>query len=316
MGCVVEIAIMKQSGLAFLGALFFAGVAISQRAVDPEFVPRIEMPQYKAGQGPRVIVDAAHLNHDTAEGSYLPFAELLRRDGYTVASNHDAFTLTALGRADILVIVNAMHKQSETDWAPLPSLPAFTKAEIAAVELWVREGGSLLLIADHMPLAGHAESLAAVFGVRFYNGFAYDASQSPQTTFRRSDGSLARSVVTDGRKAEEGVEFVTTFTGQAFRLDPMIDAEPLLIFPEGSVLLLPEVAFRFSDSTARISAANLLQGAIVRHGTGRVAVLGEAAMFGARLAGPDRVPIGMNAPSARWNSRFAINLVRWLSGAL
>jgi hypothetical protein len=296
--------------------LFCVGSAMSQQAVDPAFVPTIEVPQHEVGQGPRVVIDAAHLNHDTAEGSYLPFAELLRRDGYTVESNHDTFTLEVLDRADVLVIVNAMHKQSEADWAPLPSLTAFTEAEIAAVEHWVREGGSLLLIADHMPLAGHAESLAAAFGVRFHNGFAYDALQSPQATFRQADGSLARNVITDGRNAGERVEFVTTFTGQAFRLDPMIDAQPLLIFPEGSVLLLPEVAFQFSDSTPRISAANLLQGATVRHGRGRVAVLGEAGMFGARLAGRDLIPVGMNAPSAPWNSRFAINLVRWLSGAL
>ena len=309
--------VRPQSGLAFVGAVFFVvGSAISQQAVDPAFVPRIETPEYEVGQGPKVVIDAAHLNHDTAEGSYLPFAELLRRDGYIVESNQDTFTLERLDRADVLVIVNAMHKQSETDWAPLPTLAAFTDAEIAAVEHWVRDGGSLLLIADHMPLAGHAESLAASFGVRFHNGFAYDAPQSTQTTFRRSDGSLARSVVTDGRNPDERVEFVTTFTGQAFRLDPMINAEPLLIFPGGSVLLLPEVAFRFSDSTPRISAANLLQGAILRHGRGRVAVLGEAGMFGARLAGRDLIPLGMNAPSARWNSRFAINLVRWLSGAL
>lgn len=262
------------------------------------------------------MIDTAHLNHDTADGSYLPFAELLRSDGYTVESNREAFTRENLERMDVLVIVNAMHKQSESDWAPLPSLAAFTAAEIAVVEQWVREGGSVLLIADHMPLPGHAESLAAAFGVRFHNGFAYDATRSPQTTFRRSDGSLAQSVVTDGRGPDERVEFVTTFTGQAFRLDPMIDAEPLLIFPEGSILLLPEVAFKFSDSTPQISAAHLLQGAIVRHGSGRVAVLGEAGMFSARLAGPNRIPIGMNAPNARWNSRFAINLVRWLSGAL
>lgn len=303
--------------LAFVGALFvLADSAISQQVVDAAFVPRIETPAYEAGQGPRVVIDAAHLNHDTVDGRYLPFAELLRRDGYTVESNQDSFTREVLDGADVLVIVNAMHKQSATDWAPLPSLAAFTEAEIAAVEHWVRDGGSLLLIADHMPLAGHAESLAAAFGVRFQNGFAYDAAQSPQITFRRSDGSLARSVVTDGRNPDERVEFVTTFTGQAFRLDPMIDAEPLLIFPEGCVLLLPEVAFKFSSSTPRIPAVNLLQGAIVRHGRGRVAVLGEAAMFAARLAGPDRIPVGMNAPSARWNSRFAINIVRWLSGVL
>lgn len=306
-----------QSGLVFVGSLvFFAAPAIAQQVVDPAFVARVATAEYEAGQGPRVVIDAAHLNHDTAEGTYRPFAELLRRDGYTVESNRSAFTSEGLERVDVLVIVNAMHQQSETDWAPLPSLPAFTEPEIAAVEHWVREGGSLLLVADHMPLAGHAESLAAAFGVRFQNGFAYDAAQSRQTTFRRPDGSLAQSVVTDGRNPDERVEFVTTFLGQAFRLDPMIDAEPLLIFPEGSTLLLPEVAFEFSASTPQIPAASLLQGAIVRHGRGRVAVLGEAAMLSAKLAGPDRIPVGMNAPNAPWNARFAINLVRWLSGAL
>jgi hypothetical protein len=212
-----------QLGGALVGVLFFfSSTAIAQQAVDPAFAPRIETPEYEAGHGPRVVIDAAHLNHDTADGSYLPFAELLRRDRYTVESNLEAFTLEGLDRVDVLVIVNAMHEQSETDWAPLPSLAAFTEAEVAVLEQWVREGGSVLLIADHMPLPGHAESLAAAFGVRFYNGFAYDAARNPHTTFRRSDGSLAQSVVTDGRGPDEHVEFVTTFTGQAFRLDPMI----------------------------------------------------------------------------------------------
>lgn len=307
-----------QPGLVFVGLLvLFADFAKSQQAVDPGFVPPVHVPEYEAGQGPLVVIDAAHLNHDTADGSYLPFAELLRGDGYIVESNRAAFTPGSLGRAHVLVIVNAMHEQSELDWAPLPSISAFADAEIEVVEEWVREGGSLLLIADHMPLAGHAESLAAAFGIRFHNGFAYDdAARDPQITFRRSDGSLASNVITEGRNPDERIDFVTTFTGQAFRLDPMIDADPLLILPEGSTLLLPEVAWEFSDSTPRISAAYLLQGAIVRHGRGRVAVLGEAAMFSASLAGPNLVPVGMNAPDARWNYRFAISLVRWLSGAL
>ena len=106
---------------------------------------------------------------------------------------------------------------------------------------------------------------------------------------------------------------MTTFTGQAFRLDPGVDADPLLVFPAGYQLLLPQVAFEFSDSTPRISAANLLQGALVRHGSGRVALFGEAAMFSAQLAGPDRQPMGMNAPSARENYRYALNVLHWLS---
>ena len=36
-----------------------------------------------------------------------------------------------------------------------------------AVRDWVKGGGSLLLIADHMPFPGAAGTLASAFGVRF-----------------------------------------------------------------------------------------------------------------------------------------------------
>ena len=266
--------------------------------------------------GPGVAIDEAHLNFHTAGGGYAPFAKLLRLDGYQAQSNREPFTPGSLGRAKVLVIANAMHKQSEADWAPLPTLSAFTEQEVAAVEAWVRSGGSLLLIADHMPLAGHAEALAAAFGVRFHNGFAQDSAGNGQLTFRRSDGSLASNIVTNGRGAGERVDAVTTFTGQAFRLDPGVKAEALLVLPAGSRLLLPELAFQFSERTPRIPAAHLLQGAIVHHGRGRLAVLGEAAMLTAQLAGPNKRPLGMNAPEARENARFALNLRHWLSAVL
>jgi len=295
---------------------FMTAAPSAQQVADTSFVPAIERPAYEAGRGPRVAIDEAHLNFHTADGGYAPFATLLRRDGYQVQSSRDAFTAGSLARADILVIANAMHKQSENDWAPLPNLPAFTDQEVAAVEAWVRAGGSLLLIADHMPLAGHAETLAAAFGVRFQNGFAQDASGNGTLTFRRSDQSLTVNAVTNGRAGGERVDAVTTFTGQAFRIDPGVNAEPLLVLPPGSRLLLPEVAFQFTERTARIPAAYLLQGALVHHGRGRVAVLGEAAMLTAQVTGPDKRPMGMNAPNARENARFALNLLHWLSGLL
>jgi len=305
----------KPGAIACLLVALAAPLA-SQQAADPAFAPVIAKPEYPAGRGPRVVVDAAHLNFHTADEGYAPFAKLLRLDGYQVDSNRAPFAAGSLKGADVLVIANAMHKQSEADWAPLPTLSAFTEAEVAEVEQWVRSGGSLLLIADHMPLAGHAEALAAAFGIRFQNGFAQDAKGNGQMTFRRSDGSLPASVVADGRGAAERVDSVTTFTGQAFRLDPAVKAQPLLVLRDGDRLLLPEVAFTFSDSTPRIPAAHLLQGAIVHHGQGRVAAFGEAAMFTAQVAGPDRRPMGMNAPDARENARFALNLLHWLTRVL
>jgi hypothetical protein len=292
-----------------------AATSNAQQVADPDYAPLIEQPQYESGRGPRVVIDAAHRNFHTADDRYAPFATLLRRDGYRVESSTEPFDARSLAGVDVLVISNAMHEQSEADWAPLPTYSAFTSAEIVEVEKWVRDGGSLLLIADHMPLAGHAEALAAAFGVRFHNGFAFDSARNGLITFRRADGTLPPSVAADGRGGSERVDFVTTFTGQAFRVDPGIDADPLLIMPAGSELLLPEVAFEFSERTPRISAANFLQGALVRHGAGRVAVFGEAAMFSAQLAGPERRPMGMNAPDARENYRYALNVLHWLSRA-
>lgn len=297
-----------------VAALVCGAGATAQQVADTAFAPAIGVPEYGPGSGPTVTIDAAHVNFHTAEGGYLTFAELLRRDGYVVGSNERAFTPEVLGGMEILVIANALHEQSRDAWAPLPNLSAFSEAEITAVEGWVREGGALLFIADHMPIAGHGEALAAAFGVRFHNGFALDSAGRGLATFRRSDGTLPAGRIANGRSPAERVDSVTTFTGQAFRIDPGVDYEPLLVFREGFSILLPDVAWEFSESTPRIPAAHLLQGAILRHGRGRVAVLGEAAAFTAQLSGPQATPMGMNAPVAGQNHEFALNLLHWLSG--
>ena len=301
----------KSAVLAALGMAIAAA-----QSPNTSFTFEIQNPTYQPDVGPRVAIDAAHLNFHTADGGYAPFAELLRRDGHRVNSNQQPFDAETLARIDVLVIANAMHEESAADWAALPNHSAFSDEEIAEVERWVRGGGALLLIADHMPLAGHAEALAAAFGVRLLNGFALDSKRSGTITFQRSAGSLAANAIADGRNANERVDFVTTFTGHAFRVDPSVRAEPLLIFSSGHELLLPEVAFKFSDRTPRVSATNLLQGVVLYHGKGRVAVFGEAAMFTAQLGGAEKRPIGMNAPEARENPRYALNVLHWLTGVL
>ena len=283
----------------------------AQQLPDTAYRPAVESPTFTAGAGPVVSVDAAHLNFHTADGGYRAFAELLRRDGYIVRENRQAFSARALEGVDVLVVANALHRQSEAGWSPLPNLSAFTDPEIAELEAWVAAGGSLMLVADHMPLAGHAEALAAAFGIRFYNGFAMDAAGGGRATFRRSDGSLRPGPL----GAAAAVDSVTSFTGQAFRVDPGIDAQPLLVFPDGYSVHLPRVAWELTDSTPRVPAAHLLQGVLVRHGRGRVAAFGEAAMFTAQLAGPQRVPVGMNHPAAAQNGRFALGVLRWLAGS-
>ena len=89
---------------------------------------------------------------------------------------------------------------------------------------------------------------------------------------------------------------------------------PLFTLARNTTLLLPSAAWVFTDSTPRIRADGMLQGAALEFGRGRVVMLGEAAMVSAQLGGPNRTPMGMNEAGANQNAQFALNVVRWLSG--
>jgi hypothetical protein len=93
-----------------------------------------------------------------------------------------------------------------------------------------------------------------------------------------------------------------------------VPVDTLLVMGPGSVLLLPEVAWQFSPLTPQLRADGMLVGVALTHGRGRVVVFGEAAMLTAQLAGPQRVPVGMNAPEAAHHPRLVLNAVRWLAG--
>ncbi|HEX6370632.1 MAG TPA: DUF4350 domain-containing protein [Longimicrobium sp.] len=298
-----------------MAALWTTGTAGAQQVADSAFAPSIAQPAFAEGAGPLVLVDEAHTNFHTTDGRYYAFARLLRRDGYVVRGVRTPFTRQALADARVLVIANALHASNDQNWT-LPTPSAFSPEEIAAVEAWVRDGGSLLLIADHMPFPGAAADLAAAFGVVMGNGFAYDSTEGEsKMRFARGDGSLADHPVTRGRGDAERVDSVFAFTGQAFRVTAP-GAEPLMTLAPGSVLLLPEVAWQFSAATRRERVGGQQQGAVLRHGRGRVAVFGEAAMFSAQRAGPQRQPMGMNDPRAPQNVQFLLNVMHWLTGVL
>jgi hypothetical protein len=303
-------------------ALLLANPLPAQQLADTAFHYAIAHPAYAAGAGPIVAIDEAHYDFHTASGRYLPFARLLERDGYVVRPWTEPFTREGLQRVRVLVIANALAERNRVrdataDWS-LPTPSAFSAEEIAAVHAWVAGGGSLLLIADHMPFGGNAADLAAAFGVRFTNGFAADTSPlgALPLVFRRADGSLPASAIADGRAPDERVDSVATFTGQAFEADSSAHAQGLLVFGPGATMLLPDAAWVFHRSTPRRSIAGWFQGAALRVGAGRAAMFGEAAMFSAQVAGPRRVPAGMNAPIAAGNAQFLLNVLHWLTGLL
>lgn len=286
---------------------------LAQQLADPDFDPPIKRPAYPKATGPKILIDAAHNNFHTADGRYRPFAELLKKDGYRVISSSEPFKEKTLNEADILVVSNALHKSNLKSWT-LPTPSAFTKSEISALNKWVKQGGALLLIADHMPFAGASEELAASFGFSFKNGFAFNSEQGGIIRFRREDGSLKDHAITRGLDKEQKIDSIFTFTGQAFEGPP--EAEPLLVFGESSYILVPQKAWQFNEKTKKVSIEGWFQGAVRKYGKGRVAVFGEAAAFTAQVAGTTRTKIGMNSPVAEENYQFVLNVMHWLSGLI
>ncbi len=310
---------------ALLVALASAGVT-AQQLPDSSFRPPVPRPAYATNSGPRLCLDEAHNNFHTLDNRFYAFGELARRDGYRVAPLRAVFTAASLGACDILVISNA---QNGIPWPqqPSPTPSAFTGAEIAAVRTWVDSGGALLLIADHQPLAGAARDLGAAFGAQFIDGFAYkgwrpgsddpaiQAALGQPTFFVAGTPTLPDHPIARGRDSTERVTQVQSFTGQAFRLD-LLGAKPVLVLPDDYVSLEPRYAWQFNDLTPVRPVGGWLQGATLRVGRGRAAFFGEAAMFSAQVAGANRTPMGMNAPTARQNPRFVLNTLHWLSGLL
>ena len=285
----------------------------AQQIADTTYNPPIGHPAYEADQGPVIFIDEGHHNFHTKEGRYLAFSRLLERDGYRVLEYPGTFSPDRLEKARILVISNALHEKNVDDWF-LPNPSAFTQEEIITVRNWVKDGGNLFLIADHMPMAGAAADLAKAFGFGFTNGFALDTMSRGPAFFNLKDNTLTESILTKGRDSTESVEQIASFTGQAFSIPA--DATPILTLSNKFINFLPDTAWVFDRNTPHWNAEGWFQGAFRNFGQGKIVVFGEAAMFTAQLAGPNQIRAGMNSEAAPENYQLLLNIIHWLDGKL
>ncbi len=283
----------------------------AQQEPDTVYSYAIKNSAYPKGKGSVIFIDEAHNNFHTRTGRFLPFAKLLSDDGYQVKSLADSTSKkNVLGGCKILVISNPLHASNSNKWE-LPTPSAFTNGEVTAIKEFVFAGGSVLLIADHMPFAGAAEELAKVFGFEFLNGFARSANRTwPPSVFSFNRNNLNESIITIGTKDYERIDSVATFTGSAFKIPK--EAIPILCFTKEDVSLQPKVAWSFDANTPSVNLQNYYQGALLKFGKGRIAVFGEAAMFTAQIANGNKV--GINSPAAPQNAQFVLNLIHWLDG--
>ena len=299
--------------------LLFLFCSGGQKA-DLNFDTSVARPAFTAN-GPKVLFDEAHNNVHKSADRYKPLAKLLANDGYRITSGKEKFSGETLKGYSILIIVGALSEDEHTD------RPAFSTEECKAVENWVREGSSLLLIVDHYPFGSTAQSLADRFGVQMSKGYTEDSAlynkesgDVSQIVFSRTGSSLAEHPISQGRDSTERINRVMTFTGTS-----------LLVGDKGAAFLkLSDRALDFAPS-AKIeksggdtktivtygnpaSAAGRSQGIAMQFGKGRVVILAEAAMLSAQITRDGR-PVGMNYPEND-NKQLALNIMHWLSGVV
>ena len=210
----------------------------------------------------------------------------------------------------ILVICNALNYKNIESEQPVYS--AFSNDEIQSINSWVKNGGSLFLIADHTPFSSASKELAITFGFEFTDGYAEKkiSSKYPSDLFCRNNNTLTQNTITKGRKPSEYVDSITTFVGQAFKIPD--SATSILVFDQNYVLNTPLINGKI-ESIKTESIAGYSQGAILIYGKGHIATFGEASMFTGQLpAGLSWVKRGFNSPEAKNNFKLLLNTIHWL----
>ena len=304
-------------------AVIVAGIVLSfllltpEPQYDPAFDTHVSDPAYRT-DGPVVLFDEGHLNSHTTTGGYRPLADLLRNDGYRLRVLQQPVSSPALEGVSVLVLALARGTNDAND------NPAYSEAEMATIESWVRGGGSLLLVTDHWPYGPAVSPLARRFDVEMGAGMVEDATHhdpergESHLVFSAENGLLRDHPIVRGRKPAERVRRVLTFTGQSIKGPPA--AVPFLALSDAATERppgRPDVERDGSDVRVSmmygepVGAAGRAQGLALEVEAGRLVVLGEAGMLRAQRERKG-LRVGMNVPGYE-NRQLALNILHWLS---
>jgi hypothetical protein len=287
--------------IILLGSTAFGGFTCAQQVSDTTYAPASWKPHFHKEELIVIHIDESHHNFHTKNGRYKAFAKVLENDGLIVEPWTKELSAENLRKTRAIVISNALNEANEKNW-DMPNPSAFTEDEITDLQNWVQEGGSLFLIADHMPFAGAASGLASAFGFKIMNGFVIDTNSRKTGDVFRKDSGLSDNVFT------KGIDSIATFSGEGFEIPE--GAVPIIRFDKRFTLLLPQKAWVFDKDCEKKSAEGLYGLATLNYGTGKVILSAEAAMFSAQTTNGKKT--GMNTPAGSQNYKLLLNLVRWL----
>ena len=302
--CIITLLIIVSTALPF--------ISTAQQVPDTSYNFRVARPRYAPGRGPMISFDEHHNNIHTLKGGYYAFNKLLSQDGYSVQPVRKEITAAVLGDTKIYVTANAIY--APMDWDH-PATSVFSDREINAIHQWVQKGGSLFIITDHKPLPGSVNALAKKFGFNLIDGFAIKKDGQPEIfSLKRNNLKACRLTNASGAK----IDSIRIWGGTGFTAPR--DAEIISSLGEDYNIYIPEMVADVNhpilDSTPRVSGLKYANGAILKHGKGRVVLFAEGATFTAQLEGITSLKRGMNHPDAKQNAQFLLNIIHWLDEEL
>lgn len=266
---------------------------------------------------PVVLWDASHNNYGVGD-SFKLFVQWLEAQGYAVRLSDGSFTPAALDGVDILALDNPLADVNIDHWG-LPTPSAYSDEEVSAIVDWVRSGGSLLMVVEHMPFTGAFGKLLRAFGIEASNGFAIRSTGLSllgtdeqeligMFVYKRTEGELPDHPVLTGSTAKERIDTLAADWGSAFRMPE--GASILLRLPDDALSVEPEVAWEFDAGTPTREVGGWSQAGIMEFGAGRIAVLGDNFM----VTHPGALTDPMDDIGAQ-HPQFTLNLFRWLADA-
>jgi hypothetical protein len=270
---------------------------------------------------PVILFDDGHNNYQHYDSDEI-LEQFLIRHGFSVRYLKTRVSEYALEGVDVLHTTNALAPENVNNWS-LPTPSAFTPNEIEILLDWVRKGGCLLLVIEHMPMGGSYRELATALGIKVSNGFVVNEaligdyspdniSNAADLLFLRKDGSMADHPVINGAIPYGRIEHLNTATGSAFLLPT--NSTSLITLGSDVISLEPAKSWVFTDETPLVRVAGWSQAGVMEIDNGRVAVLGDNYLTSApEYLKPPFVADETEAQRGAHNHQFTLNLYRWLT---
>lgn len=282
---------------------------------DSTFNPKVEVPIYPLGDGPKILIDKAHHNFMPQFEFMKPFERLATSDGYQVFYDDSKFTKSYLSKYDVVIIITALPFTFTTK-KEVTTESTFTTEEIESLHNWVRNGGSLVVFSEHAPfdqainpLLNKFEINSSVGTTRDSLNFDKDIGMPGWIVFSKNNGLLnSQHPIIRGRNKDEEIESLITFGGSS-----------LTGSNYSNVFQLSESAENIQHSTGvgpiGMGQSQCLAGSVEK---GKIVAFGDSNGFTAmvfRMGDNSTQPGGMTTENYQWK-QFVLNTLHWLSGEL